>query len=224
MLIGFIGDSVSGVTKRLFEFPDLYAALDADRTSRGALVLPHPSRTGEVNDALFFENVCRNRGWNVRTFPGREEALAWLRDEAGDDAPVLLGITGGNPLRAVRSIDEEYLGQRKEIAGILASRDYSIDTAGQLTAGDPDRVLEILYQLLSDSIARTMTGEERAGSLDVKDEITAMSGESLDSRYAMLDRVTHARGLVAGTANPNAQMLFEWVLLGESDAGGIRSL
>ena len=68
------GASVLG----LFELPTIYKELDTDRTSRAALVLPPPSRKAEVRDAQFFETVCQNRGWNVRVFRKREEAIEWL--------------------------------------------------------------------------------------------------------------------------------------------------
>ncbi len=46
------------------------------RTLREALVLtpglPDPG------DARFYEDACRNRGWDIRIFPDRESALAWL--------------------------------------------------------------------------------------------------------------------------------------------------
>lgn len=61
----------------LFELPEIHKELEADRISRAALVLPPPSRTAEVRNAQFYETVCRNRGWNVRVLPEREEAI-WL--------------------------------------------------------------------------------------------------------------------------------------------------
>ena len=68
------GASVLG----LFELPEIHKELEADRTSRAALVLPPPSSTAEVRDAQFYETVCRNRGWNVRVFSELEEAIDWL--------------------------------------------------------------------------------------------------------------------------------------------------
>jgi hypothetical protein len=30
-------------------------------------------------DVQFYEDACRNRGWNMRIFPDRGRALAWLQ-------------------------------------------------------------------------------------------------------------------------------------------------
>jgi hypothetical protein len=49
------------------------------RTLREALVvapdLPDPG------DAHFYEDACRNRGWDIRIFPDRTSALAWLESD-----------------------------------------------------------------------------------------------------------------------------------------------
>jgi hypothetical protein len=70
------GASVLG----LFGLPEIYEELEADWTSRAALVLPAANRTAEMRDAKFYETVCRNRGWNVRVFPQRKEAIEWLTE------------------------------------------------------------------------------------------------------------------------------------------------
>ena len=67
------GASVLG----LFELPKIHEELEADRTSRAALVLPPPSSTAEMRDVQFYETVCRNRGWHVQAFLEREEAIEW---------------------------------------------------------------------------------------------------------------------------------------------------
>jgi len=46
--------------------------------SRQALVLP--KREKEKRDARFYETACLNRGWRVKSFPGRQEATEWLMD------------------------------------------------------------------------------------------------------------------------------------------------
>lgn len=68
------GASVVG----LFELPALHETLSADRSSRAALILPPPDRTDNVKTARFYETVCQNRGWNVRVFQERQEAIEWL--------------------------------------------------------------------------------------------------------------------------------------------------
>ncbi len=71
----------SGASSRIslltyFELPKLFLSLGLSRTSRIA-VLSSRSQQGRER-ARFFEHVCRNRGWQVRMFYHRLEALEWL--------------------------------------------------------------------------------------------------------------------------------------------------
>ncbi len=55
--------------------PGLYVDLGLDRGVRGAIVLH------EIDDRLrFYEDVCRNRGWDIQVFDDYEAALRWLTD------------------------------------------------------------------------------------------------------------------------------------------------
>jgi hypothetical protein len=53
-----------------------YDAEGVDRVSRLAVVAPRSPRAREA--IQFFETVCVNRGWGVKVFPSRQEALDWL--------------------------------------------------------------------------------------------------------------------------------------------------
>jgi hypothetical protein len=56
------------------------------RTLREALVVTPDSP--DPGDARFYEDVCRNRGWDIRIFPDRTSALAWLeRDPVPGTVP-----------------------------------------------------------------------------------------------------------------------------------------
>jgi len=70
----------------LFELPNLFVELGVDRSSRAALIMPPPGTAG-AKDAQFFETVCRNRGWNVRAFRGRDEAINWLTNKQLSNKP-----------------------------------------------------------------------------------------------------------------------------------------
>lgn len=64
-------------TLGLHGLPALFEELGFERTSRGALILP-PLGTAEAEDAHFFETVCYNRGWQVKVFTDRQDAIDWL--------------------------------------------------------------------------------------------------------------------------------------------------
>jgi hypothetical protein len=64
-----------------FELPKVFMSLNLPRSSRIA-VLSSRSQKGKER-ARFFENVCRNRGWQVKMFYHRLEALEWLGSEIG---------------------------------------------------------------------------------------------------------------------------------------------
>jgi hypothetical protein len=55
-----------------------FESLGVPRTMREALVLPPGSATAA--DVRFYEDACQNRGWNMRLFPDRPAALAWLQE------------------------------------------------------------------------------------------------------------------------------------------------
>ncbi len=60
----------------LFEVIRLLESFGVGPGFREAIVLP--TRSASADDARFFETAARNRGLNVRVFPSREEATAWL--------------------------------------------------------------------------------------------------------------------------------------------------
>lgn len=62
----------------LFAVVSLLEAMGLPRTLREAIVVP--ASTLAAPDVQFYEDACRNRGWNVRLFPDRESAMAWLRE------------------------------------------------------------------------------------------------------------------------------------------------
>lgn len=53
-----------------------YIQEGADRNGRVAVILPTFSRDKETVN--FYETVCKNRGWNVKVFLARQEAVNWL--------------------------------------------------------------------------------------------------------------------------------------------------
>jgi hypothetical protein len=61
---------------------DLFALIAAieqlglPRTLREAIVISGSALAAP--QVQFYEDACRNRGWNIRIFPDRERALAWL--------------------------------------------------------------------------------------------------------------------------------------------------
>lgn len=60
----------------LFALAESLHEFGLPRGSREALIMP--SAPGAAFDAEFWETVCRNRGFDVRRFAAREQALAWL--------------------------------------------------------------------------------------------------------------------------------------------------
>lgn len=77
-------ESVANLTD-FFDLPKQYDQGGASRNVRIAQVMPEANETidlSEVVDTLqFYENVCNNRGWIVRTFYTRDEAIEWLLEK-----------------------------------------------------------------------------------------------------------------------------------------------
>lgn len=161
---------------------------------------------------------CQKIEFNL---PNREDALDWLSVHSdASDPSLLLDIANGNPLKAA-TVDEDYIALRKQIAQQFAalSKDAAsvLETAAGFSTNDPELVVSILYQLVADSIRSSMTEGQFTQNVDLSDEIAELKKTSLRERYALLERVCRARGLLAGTSNPNLQMLMEWVLSGQGD-------
>jgi hypothetical protein len=60
----------------LFAVVGLLERLGLPRTLREALLVLPTTVAGP--DVQFYEDACRNRGWNVRLFTERERAFEWL--------------------------------------------------------------------------------------------------------------------------------------------------
>jgi hypothetical protein len=71
-------------TMDIFVIPDQWEAAGIDRRSMLALVVDRDG--GYWEDAAFYENACRNRGWQVRVFSDRTEAIAWLQEQVVGEA------------------------------------------------------------------------------------------------------------------------------------------
>ena len=60
----------------IHDIPDQWDELQANRKNKVTLVVPDGGKTWR--DAQFYENVCVNRGWNVKVFTQRKPAIDWL--------------------------------------------------------------------------------------------------------------------------------------------------
>ena len=54
-----------------------YPNAEIDRRTRIAVVAPTNERA--LANARFYEDACRNRGWNARIVPDRAAGIAWLK-------------------------------------------------------------------------------------------------------------------------------------------------
>lgn len=65
-------------TMDIYNLPGQYEKEGLTRQSRVAFLPSHESAVKE--QAQFYANVCVNRGWMVRLFENREDAMQWLTD------------------------------------------------------------------------------------------------------------------------------------------------
>lgn len=152
--------------------------------------------------------------------PTHQEAVVWLQEqmESSADVELLLDIAGGMPLRVLNSIDEDYLKLRQELASQLLplseGNKSPIQVAALMAKEEVGHVLELLYQLVSDSIAYTLSGGKVTRNRDLRETIEHYSYlTSVAKRYKLLDRISEAQGQLNGTSNPNGQMLLEGVFV-----------
>ena len=69
----------TGTILDLYDLPDQYAEEGLDRRTRLALLMPTRDELHEIT--TFYGALCVNRGWQVRLFSDREEALDWLTED-----------------------------------------------------------------------------------------------------------------------------------------------
>jgi len=63
-------------TTEIYAIPDEWETSDINRGSVLALVIQNKPQSHQ--DAKFYENTCVNRGWRVRIFTNRNDAVEWL--------------------------------------------------------------------------------------------------------------------------------------------------
>jgi hypothetical protein len=61
----------------IFNLPKLYETIGVDALTRIAVIVSVDPKRKE--NYVFYENICRNRGWDVRLFEDRRLAIDWLR-------------------------------------------------------------------------------------------------------------------------------------------------
>ncbi|MHC4117100.1 MAG: hypothetical protein ACYSWO_06300 [Planctomycetota bacterium] len=61
----------------LYDIPGEWDVAGATRRNKLAVVAREGGRLWQ--DLKFFETVCRNRGWKVGIFSGRQDAIGWLK-------------------------------------------------------------------------------------------------------------------------------------------------
>jgi hypothetical protein len=61
-----------------YELGTFYESLSIEVVMKEAIILPVSEKAASM--MYFFETTARNRGFNVRVFSNREEALEWLLD------------------------------------------------------------------------------------------------------------------------------------------------
>jgi hypothetical protein len=67
-------------TLDVYQMPRFYVDIKINRRNKVAVILPVQQQARE--DVHFYETVCRNQGWNVKAFQGRQAALDWLTDKS----------------------------------------------------------------------------------------------------------------------------------------------
>jgi hypothetical protein len=69
----------------LYDLPDkIYSKLNARRDTRFAFILPINSKAKKL--AHFFQTTAKNRGWKIKLFKERKDALSWLTNEKDIDS------------------------------------------------------------------------------------------------------------------------------------------
>ena len=160
---------------------------------------------------------CRTVNFRL---PPTDISLDWLQNKVGPDtdAGILLAMAEGRPLR-VLSFDEAYLSLRKTIAeklvAVTRGSASPVSFVAFMAKEEPGTVLELLYHLVADSIAFSLSGEKRDfKNRDLRRQLTAYAAAAdVNERSRLLERTVTARRLQREASNANPAMLLEWVLM-----------
>ena len=69
--------TLTAATADIYKLPaETYGRENVDPRTRIAIVTPRDASARQ--GALFYEDACRNRGWNARVFDDRAAAVEWL--------------------------------------------------------------------------------------------------------------------------------------------------
>ncbi|MDE1892931.1 MAG: DNA polymerase III subunit delta' [Xanthomonadaceae bacterium] len=128
--------------------------------------------------------------------PPAEQALAWLRGEAVDDAEAALAAAGGNPGLAKQWAEQGALAQRQEVrkdlAALAAGRGQATDVVKRWLDDEPARRLWFAAQATADEVRARTVGH--AGPL-----ASAMDVEALGQWFAAVNRTRESlRGPLRG--------------------------
>ena len=63
----------------IYKLPALYDELGSCRINKLAVIVPKFSDKNEAYE--FYETICNNRGWNVKLFHDKQDAIEWLQAE-----------------------------------------------------------------------------------------------------------------------------------------------
>ncbi len=75
-LSDFTEAKVNVSTVGIYDAPGVWERAGVSKAHSLALIVNADERTW--TNARFYEDTCRNRGWNVRVFTTRPDAIAWL--------------------------------------------------------------------------------------------------------------------------------------------------
>jgi DNA polymerase-3 subunit delta' len=149
----------------------------------------------------------------------RGEALAWLAGEGvpGDEAALLLDLSGGAPLLALERARAGFLAERRrmidDFAGIGRHAADPVACAGRWKSVGPDAALAWVQCWTVDAIrCATVTDPPRLYNPDAREALhEAGKGLNLKALFDFLEAVSEARRLLGGPLDE--QLLLEDVLV-----------
>ena len=79
ILTEFVSVKVDASLSDVFQFPEMYEQMGMDRKTRIAVLVSEIEVNNEELD--FYETICINRGWTIKIFIDKKEAIEWLLSE-----------------------------------------------------------------------------------------------------------------------------------------------
>lgn len=157
----------------------------------------------------------------VVSLPSKQESLDWLNRNKVAEAERRLMDVGGRPLRVIEWLEKDLWGQqdhlRDQLQKLLTSNYSFLECSKAIMPHGPMWPLEQIQNWLIMAIPSALKLSRSGGEADSL--VKLLSQQPAAKLFRLYDNVLKKKKLVLSSANPNAQLLIDEILMQMQDLG-----